>query len=428
MKYLCHEYHETMKIMMSRYLPPSLTHPSETVAFLGLAGCVAFGMVSIAASQIMLAVAYVGFFWMLKRGGIRRGGIRRSPVIPALWPLLAFMAWILLVVFISPDTAKGLAITKKFYLLFLVAIVPFIVHGEGKLAWIYRAVFLFAIASATCGLLQYIANPNRNLMDRISGFMGHWMTLAGLLMLVFMMLSAYALFLGIKKHAWVLPAAGIIISALLLSQTRNAWMGLAAGIIALILLRRPRILFFSPLVLLLFFVAAPEMVQQRILTGLDPTDPNTRNRIELFTTAIAMVKDNPVFGVGPKNVGEAALQYRSSRDFPDWMYQHMHNNFLQVASETGIPGLILWIWFMFRLAWDALTCHRHAAGPSPPAGARFRQEALMASAAALSAWVALMTAGMFEYNFGDSEVLTLFLFIMTAPYAFTGRYENLSNA
>ena len=28
-----------------------------------------------------------------------------------------------------------------------------------------------------------------------------------------------------------------------------------------------------------------------------------------------------------------------------------------------------------------------------------------------------MVAGMFEYNFGDSEVLTLFLFIMSAPNA-----------
>ena len=39
-------------------------------------------------------------------------------------------------------------------------------------------------------------------------------------------------------------------------------------------------------------------------------------------------------------------------------------------------------------------------------------------AAALGAWVALMIAGMIEYNFGDSEVLTFFLFIASAPYAF----------
>ena len=38
---------------------------------------------------------------------------------------------------------------------------------------------------------------------------------------------------------------------------------------------------------------------------------------------------------------------------------------------------------------------------------------------ALGSWAALMVAGLFEYNFGDSEVLTLFLFIMSAPYAYS---------
>ena len=31
--------------------------------------------------------------------------------------------------------------------------------------------------------------------------------------------------------------------------------------------------------------------------------------------------------------------------------------------------------------------------------------------------VALLTAGLFEYNFGDSEVLMLFLMIVTLPAA-----------
>jgi hypothetical protein len=38
-----------------------------------------------------------------------------------------------------------------------------------------------------------------------------------------------------------------------------------------------------------------------------------------------------------------------------------------------------------------------------------------------------MVAGMFEYNFGDSEVLMLFLFIMSAPYAFQESRPAASN-
>jgi hypothetical protein len=39
------------------------------------------------------------------------------------------------------------------------------------------------------------------------------------------------------------------------------------------------------------------------------------------------------------------------------------------------------------------------------------------AAAALATVAALLTAGMFEYNFGDSEVLMLFLILVTLPAA-----------
>ena len=38
-------------------------------------------------------------------------------------------------------------------------------------------------------------------------------------------------------------------------------------------------------------------------------------------------------------------------------------------------------------------------------------------AAALAAIAAMLAAGMFEYNFGDSEFLMLFLVIVTLPFA-----------
>jgi hypothetical protein len=39
------------------------------------------------------------------------------------------------------------------------------------------------------------------------------------------------------------------------------------------------------------------------------------------------------------------------------------------------------------------------------------------AAGALAALLALFTAGFFEYNFGDSEITTLFLYLLTIPFA-----------
>jgi O-antigen ligase len=257
-------------------------------------------------------------------------------------------------------------------------------------------------------------------------------------MLVLVLLTAYALYAGVRKHKWVIPVAIFVVLALLFSQTRNTWLGAIAGIAVLILMWRPRAIVILLAAILIFYGLSPGTIKHRVRSIVDTTDP----RIHVWLTALHLIQDNPWFGVGPKNVKYEAPKYREEREFPDWLkrcvqllpnssryreeekafpgwlYQHMHNNPLQIAAETGIPGLIIWLWFMLRLAWDALRCYRHSRGHSFPAGEGLRREALMASSAALAAWVALMIAGMFEYNFGDSEVLTLFLFIVSAPYAF----------
>ena len=41
----------------------------------------------------------------------------------------------------------------------------------------------------------------------------------------------------------------------------------------------------------------------------------------------------------------------------------------------------------------------------------------MLAAAALAAMAAMLAAGLFEYNFGDSEFLMLFLVLVTLPFA-----------
>jgi O-antigen ligase len=167
----------------------------------------------------------------------------------------------------------------------------------------------------------------------------------------------------------------------------------------------------AALIPLLYF-GSPEIIKQRYRSSLDFNDPNTANRIELFQTSIRLIRDNPWLGVGPKNVNQEALRYRGNNEFPNWLYQHMHNDFTQVAAERGIPGLLLWLWLMGRLAWDALRVYRSARkNPAENEGP------MVISTAALGAWAALLAAGMFEWNFGDSEPLTLFLFMVAAPYA-----------
>jgi len=406
---------------LHRYFPDSLQDEADRFAFAALAGCIALGFVSIAVSQLFLALTILGYFWMLRR--------HRRPILPGrriLAPLLAFSAWNVIAALTSSNVLLGLTITKKFFLFTLVFLVPWIIRGEGRFLWISKAIFTVAVVSSLGGLLQFVADPHRDLLHRITGFMSQWMTYSGLLMLALILLAAYGLCYGLRQHKWVVFASVPIVLALILSQTRNAWMGTIAGLGTLILLRKPRAIPLLLVGVFALYLISPASIKQRFQSGLDIKDTTTRTRIECFYTSARMIQDNPWFGVGPKNVKFEALKYRREHEFPDWVYQHMHNNVLQIAAETGIPGLLLWLWFMFQLAWDAFRGCLRANRESVRGADAVRRESLMAHSAALAAWAALMVAGMTEYNFGDSEVLTLFLFIASAPYAFMHKSSQFS--
>jgi O-antigen ligase len=77
---------------------------------------------------------------------------------------------------------------------------------------------------------------------------------------------------------------------------------------------------------------------------------------------------------------------------------------LQIAAERGLPALGVWLWFIVTLARDFIRKVRTSPGGS-------------LATAALAGLVAMLAAGMFEYNFGDSEFLMLFLVLITLPYA-----------
>ena len=86
------------------------------------------------------------------------------------------------------------------------------------------------------------------------------------------------------------------------------------------------------------------------------------------------------------------------------MNPHLHNVPLQIAAERGLPALAIWVWFVATAGWDLwrkLKTTRH----------RFL------AASGLAAMAGMLSAGLFEHNFGDSEFLMLLLVLITLPFA-----------
>jgi O-antigen ligase len=83
---------------------------------------------------------------------------------------------------------------------------------------------------------------------------------------------------------------------------------------------------------------------------------------------------------------------------------HLHNVPVQIAAERGLPALAAWLGFIGMLAVGVFQIFR-------------RGQNRVVAAGALAAIAAMLSAGMFEYNFGDSEFLMLFLVLVTLPFA-----------
>jgi O-antigen ligase len=361
-------------------------------AIYGVAGALQF---SIAAAQILLTIAFVCWIALIV--------IDREPVeVPKFaWPLALYALISLVSTAFSPDPRLSLMADKQMVLFLLVPLVYRFATGQHA-STLVTVIVSFAAVSAAVGIIQYGVFHYDNLGQRPQGTLGHYMTYSGLLMLVIGLAIARILF-GQGGRMWaalVMPALAV---AVVLTFTRSAWVGACAAAALLLLLKDRRLLALLPIVAALFFLLAPTAITNRYASIFSLKDPTNRDRLAMLREGAHMVRDHPVFGIGPNMVEPLYAQYRDP-DAVQPVNPHLHNVPVQIAAERGLPALAVWLWFIIGLV-VALTKQL-----------KDRRVRFLA-AAGLAAVVAMLAAGMFEYNFGDSEFLMLFLILATLPFA-----------
>jgi len=372
--------------------------PSDRLEQLGaltVFGVAAAVLFSIAVAQILLAVAIACWVAVI--------AIRRERVeVPAFfWPLAAYAGITLVSAAFSFEPRVSLVDCKQLVLFLLVPVVYRFMTRE-RASTIITVILSFAAASAVFGIIQYATITLNPLSQRPHGTLGHYMTYSGLLMLVISVALARILF-GRSDRMWaavVMPALAV---AVVVTLSRSAWVGACAAVALLLAMKDFRLLAVLPIVAAVFFAAAPPAVMARFVSIFDVRDPTNRDRLAMLREGEHMIAAHPLVGVGPNMVEVLYPEYRDP-DAVEKINPHLHNVPVQIAAERGLPALAIWLWFVVALTVAA--AKRFHAG-----GDRFL------AAAALAATIAMLTAGLFEYNFGDSEFLMMFLIIVTLPFA-----------
>ncbi len=369
--------------------------PVTRIALWSLFGFVAALQVSIVAAQALLAVVVLCWLAMIATGRTRFA----AP--PFFRPLVVYAALTMAATFFSVDPRASLADDKQL-LLFLIVPAVYETARGARARRVVHVVITVGAATAVYGIVQYGILHYDNLGQRPQGSMGHYMTYSGLVMLAATAAAARLLFEA-RDRVWPALVMPALLVALALTFTRSAWVGASVGIASLLLLKDFRLIAALPVLLAVGIAVAPPQVTQRFYSMFDLNDPTSRDRVAMMREGARMIAADPLTGMGPNMVERQYIRFRDP-EAVERVNPHLHNVPLQIAAERGLPALGAWLWFVGSAGaglWALLRAGRH----------RFL------AASGLGALAAMLSAGLFEHNFGDSEFLMLFLILITLPFA-----------
>lgn len=266
-------------------------------------------------------------------------------------------------------------------------------------------VFIFtATAAALWGLIKFGLGLTEKVMSTQSTTMT-WGAMSAMFILITLFAAS---FFDKARERWAARAFFIPqLFALLLSLVRGAYVGFVAGVLYLSKRQWKRLLPAFLLITIVGSFAAPDSVKARFASMLDPQNPTLLVRLTQWKIATHIIADHPFFGVGWHDLAALTRQYaQPDPSLPEavnhdvFRIGHYHSTYFTLATCGGLFGLAAFVWFMIAV-WRSLgKMMRHANGNA---------NLVFACRAAM---ISFLVTGLFDWTFGDAEVVTMFWFIV----------------
>lgn len=183
--------------------------------------------------------------------------------------------------------------------------------------------------------------------------------------------------------------------ALILTSTRGVIAAFLCAIVitAIFTASRRLAIFIGLAALSLGGIATIALISTRTNNAVNFGDDSSARRVSYMKAGLKIIPQHPLLGVGM----DSHKKHFNEWGFPGDYVTHTHSTPIQIAMERGLPALGCYLWLMVAmglLAWR--TYKKYNDGLS-----------LGAFAALLGFFLSSLT----NYNFGDSEVVLLLLFI-----------------
>ncbi len=317
-------------------------------------------------------VSFICLFIYLVVTGKKLGGFSKKLTKPALFfiaaliPSLANSTWVRLSLF------EVVLLLQAFFLYYIV--LTSAIETERELRLVIMMLMLSLILQGGFGVAQYLTGHDldvfatgtpvteesaEGLVTRALGTIGKPNGLAMYLVPLILLFTAMIMRMkGVLRKVGILSisAGGL---ALIFSFSRGGWMAFAAAFLVLLFMLKKRRyvsarpVFLAIVVAVLVTALFYPQIHDRLVSeeGADAAV----DRIYLIKIAWNMIKSSPFIGIGANTFMSVINNYTRGPDLQD-IYLHMvHNQYLLVFAETGLVGIIAFLWFLFacfRESWE----------------------------------------------------------------------------
>jgi O-antigen ligase len=289
---------------------------------------------------------------------------------PFLLPALVLLVAATLDTIFAPDRRAAFGLLKAYFVEPMLAAVVVAAMARSQ-----RRARLLLVALAGAGTVIAIANVT----VATRALLTHSFSLVTPPVVVYTSANAVPLFLepliafilplaffDQDRRARVLAAGFVALSALAigLSFSRAGWLTLIAQVVLVALFSRWRwrIIALAAAVAAAVFVAS-RRVRERLLVELDPGSPaNTIVlRLSLWKSTLNMLQHRPLIGSGLSAFRASLEPFKDPAYHENQIYPH--NLLLNFWAETGLLGLLAFLWLMVQVVRSGLRGMR--TGPWP---------------------------------------------------------------
>jgi len=351
------------------------------------------------------AVSFALLFWLLRMLAMRKFQLMRTPL---NIPIAAFLIAAAIGVIMGVDFKHSL---KGYMTLGWISIFFLFVNNvkdETQFKRLIRSLILITTIAGAYAIFQHFTRidlfGNVKHLPRSTGFFNSPQTFGNYILLVLPVVIGLSSYIRIgREKRWLQLSGLIILTAIIFSYGRAVWMGLIVGLIFMGILGSKRLLLSilaGIMICSILILALPSSEFAQRVVGTVKSKRPVGDRTEFWEGSLRILRDYPITGVGWEGFRKVYPRYRPSEE--EKSVSNAHNNFVDVAVDSGLLGLGIFIWLLVTIYKVGFHIFKELEDG-------YFKGFVWGFMGSLTAF---LIAGLSQYNFGDSEVVMLFYFLL----------------